>query len=199
MRDAGTGRVPSPGRGRRGYARARGMGAALAVLLGAACSAEAPPAALEAGKVRSIVVGRSSRAEVFAALGRPARTERSAAGEAWIYEAKGGGGPNPWGTAAAASGLIGAFVPYAGLVGSGLGLAGTAMGGAPPDRGTVSLTVAFAADGVVRDCILSSTADPAGLPAAGAPGQTPGDAGIVDCHRPGPTGAPASPPGPPGR
>ena len=197
MGDVGMGHAPNPGRRRRGRAGVRGAGAAaaLAALLGAACSAEAPPAALDAGKVRSIVVGRSSRAEVFAALGRPARTERSAAGEVWIYEAKAGGGPNPLGTAAAASGLIGAFVPYAGLVGSGLGLAGTAMGGTPPDRGTVGLTVAFAGDGVVRDCILSSTAAPIGAPAAGGPGQAPGDAGIVDCHRPGPNVAP----GPPGR
>lgn len=211
---AGTGEMAGPGRhgraGSRGGAWGRGVVAALAVSLVAACSADAPsPAVLDAGKVGSVVVGRSSRADVYAALGRPSRTERSASGEAWIYESGGGGGgaANPLGGAATASGLLGAFVPYAGLVGSGLGLAGAALGGARPDRATVGLTVAFTADGVVRDCVLSSTAVPAGVSRigvspAGAPGSVPADAGIVDCQRPGPNAPPGSigaAPGDPGR
>lgn len=213
---AGTGDGPGPGRAPRRHGRAgfrggswgRGAAAAVAALLVAACSADAPPpAVLDAGKVGSVVVGRSSRADVYAALGRPNRTERSASGEAWIYEAAGGGAANPLGGAAAASGLLGAFVPYAGLVGSGLGLAGAAMGGARPDRATVGLTVAFTADGVVRDCVLSSTAVPAGVfqagvSPAGAPGSVPTDAGIVDCRRPGPNASPGqtgAAPGDPGR
>lgn len=215
---AGTRGVSGPGAARRRHGRAgsrvgawgRGVAAALAVSLGAACSADAPhPAVLDAGKVGSVVVGRSSRADVYAALGRPSRTERSASGEAWVYEAGGGGGANPLGGAATASGLLGAFVPYAGLVGSGLGLAGAAMGGARPDRARVGLTVAFTTDGVVRDCVLSSTAVPAGVSQVGVsrvgvPGSVPADAGIVDCQRPGPPGAaPLGPigaaPGGPGR
>lgn len=214
---AGTGEMAGPGRAPRRHGRAgswggawgRGAAAALAVSLAAACSADAPPpAVLDAGTVGSVIIGRSSRADVYAALGRPSRTERSASGEAWIYEAGGGGGgANPLGGVATASGLLGAFVPYAGLVGSGLGLAGAAMGGARPDRARVGLTVAFTADGVVRDCVLSSTAVPAGVfqagvSPAGAPGPVPADAGIVDCRRPGPNALPGSigaVPGDPGR
>ena len=128
--------------------------------------------------MQTVVVGRSSRAEVFAALGRPSRTERSASGEAWIYEAK-TGDPTTQGLmsgASAASGVAGAFIPYAGLVGSGLGLAITAMGKARPAV-VVSLAVAFGADGVVRDCIYSSTAFP-----IGEPGTETGST-VVDCRR----------------
>ena len=61
-------------------------------------------------------------------------------------------------------GVVGAFVPYVGLVGSGLGLANAVRGnGATPDA--VSLAVRFD-NGVVRDCTVSSTAAPRGLPGA---------------------------------
>ena len=65
------------------------------LLLAAACSQRAAPSAvLDSGKVGSVAVGRSSRADVFAALGQPSRTERSAVGEAWIYEARTGDAGN---------------------------------------------------------------------------------------------------------
>ena len=143
--------------------------------------------ALDPGKVASVVVGRSSRADVFAILGRPSRTERSAVGEAWIYESKkdDAGGQDLVGGVAAASGIVGAFVPYAGLIGSGLGLAGTAMNGTHPEASASNLAVAFGPDGIVRDCTYSST----GLP-PGVPGAAPDASKIVDCRRPLPSAAP---------
>ena len=134
----------------------------LLLLVGPSCSRnKSAPALLDAGKLGSVVVGRSSRSDVFAALGRPSRLERSASGESWIYEVKqrDGGGQSVLQGAAAASGVIGAFVPYAGIVGSGLGLAGAAMG-RNPEVETTSLTVKFGADGLVHDCVYSSTAFP---------------------------------------
>ncbi len=157
------------------------------LLAGASCSKSAPASAvLDSSKVASVVVGRSSRAEVFAALGQPSRTERSALGEAWVYEARTGdaGGRGLMNGASAASGIVGAFVPYAGLIGSGLGLAGVAMDGTRTEPQVVSLAVTFRDDGVVRDCTYSSTASPAGVP-----GSTAGVAKLVDCQRPGPSGA----------
>jgi len=154
------------------------------VAVGPSCSSSAGTApALDPATVASVVVGRSLRADVFATLGRPSRTERSASGEAWIYEAKedDAGGQGLLNGAAAISGIVGAFVPYAGLVGSGLGLAGTATGGARPTPKAVSLAVTFGENGVVRDCVYSSTA----LPVA-VPGATPGVAELADCQRPSP-------------
>ncbi len=119
----------------------------------------------DAGKLASVVIGRSSRTDVFTALGRPSRTEQSGAGETWVYEAKNGdgGGQGLINGATAASGIIGAFVPYAGLVGSGLGLAGAAANGTRQEPDTVSVAVSFGTDGVVRNCVYSSTALPAGV------------------------------------
>lgn len=152
------------------------------LLVSASCSKDTPePAVLDANKVASVVIGRSSRADVFSALGRPSRTERSASGEAWIYEAKtrDTGGQGLISGVSAASGVAGAFVPYAGLVGSGLGLAGAAMGKAQSPPVVVSLSVAFASDGVVRDCVYSSTAF-----SAVAPNSPTGALPPVDCGRP---------------
>lgn len=166
--------------------------AARALLLAAAgCGApeaRSPPV-LDPAKVASVVVGRSSRADVFGVLGRPSRTERSGRGEAWIYEATQGGtrqGVNMGGIAAA-SGVVGAFVPYVGLVGPGLGLAGAAMDGRPPETEAATLAVAFGEDGIVRDCIFTSTAAPAGMPGAAT-------AAAADCRRPVPDPRTASPP-----
>ena len=75
------------------------------------------------------------------------------------------------GGASAATGMVGAFVPYVGLIGSGLGLAGAAVNGAQPDVQAVSLTVLFRDDGIVRDCSYSSTAAPT-------------SAKPIDCQRP---------------
>lgn len=157
------------------------------LLASASCSQNAPsPTVLDSGKVASVIVGRSSRTDVFAALGQPSRTERSALGEAWIYEARTGdaGGRGLMNGASAASGVIGAFVPYVGLIGSGLGLAGVAMDGTRPEPQVVSLAVTFRDDSVVRDCAYSSTAAPVGVPGAAA-----GAATFVDCQRPGPSAA----------
>ncbi len=148
------------------------IGLAALMLASASCSQKAPSPVLDAAKVASVVVGQSSRNDVLAVMGRPARTERSAAGEAWVYEAKFGesGGQGLMSGASAATGVIGAFVPYVGLVGSGLGLASAATG-ARPDPQAVSLTVTFREDGVVRDCTYSSTAAPT-------------SAKPIDCQRP---------------
>ncbi len=182
------------GRARRSWpARPAARLAAAAVLpfllAAASCSAAAPVApALDPGKVASIVVGRSSRNDVFAALGRPARTERGGLGEVWVYQPTptGGdaGGSGLVSGASAASGILGAFVPYAGVVGSGLGLAGTAMGQGASKPAADSLSVTFRDDGIVRDCTFSSTA----FPAAG-PGPAAVPAKVVDCQRPGSGGA----------
>lgn len=157
-----------------------------ALLLMASCSDNAPPPPImDAGKVASVVVGRSSRTDVFNALGQPSRTERSGLGEAWVYQATKGdaGSGRLVSGASAASGVVGAFVPYAGLVGSGLGLAGAAANRTRPDAQAVSLTVLFRDDGVVRDCAYSSTALPAGVPGSAA-----GTAKPIDCSRPVPGG-----------
>ena len=166
---------------RRGIRRWRTPARAgtVAVLLMAASCAAPPAPALDAGKVASVVIGQSSRADVFAALGRPTRTEQGTQGETWVYENGGdGGGRSGFGsTAAAASGVVGAFVPYVGLIGSGLGLASAVRGsGTAPDA--VSLAVRFD-NGVVRDCTVSSTALPRGVTGAAA------DAGpALGCQRP---------------
>ena len=146
---------------------------AMLLLAGGSCSHKAPSPVLDTAKVASVVVGRSSRGEVLAAMGQPSRTERSGAGEAWIYESKPheAGGSGLMGGASAATGVVGAFVPYVGLIGSGLGLAGAAVNGAQPDVQAVSLTVLFRDDGIVRDCSYSSTAAPT-------------SAKPIDCQRP---------------
>jgi len=154
-------------------------------LLLAACSQHAAPSAvLASGKVGSVAVGRSSRADVFAALGQPSRTERSANGEAWIYEVRTGdaGGRGWMSGVSAASGVAGAFVPYVGLIGSSLGLAGVGADAMREDPQAVSLAVSFREDGVVRDCAYSSTARPVGVPGPAAGAAT--DPAPIDCQRP---------------
>ena len=176
-------RSRGPDRPTHSLRRAFVAAAALPFLLATvSCSPSAPSApALDSGKVASIVVGRSSRSDVFAAMGQPARTERSGLGEVWFYQPSGGGtgGSGLMSGASAASGILGAFVPYAGVVGSGLGLAG-AMGGTSPAAPSDSLSITFRDDGVVRDCTFSSATFPAAGPApAAAPAK------VVDCQRPG--------------
>lgn len=176
-------------RGARWPARAALAWMALAV--GPSCSTSTgSPASLDPGKVASVVVGRSSKADVLSALGPPSRTERSAQGEAWIYETKddGSGGQDLMSGMAAVSGIVGAFVPYAGLVGSGLGLAGTAAGAARQRPSVASLAVIFGDEGVVRECVYSSTAPP-----SRELGSTPRAPGAVDCQRPRPAAAPSPP------
>ena len=114
----------------------------------------------------SVTIGRSSRGDVFATLGRPAKTTQNLAGEAWIYEtaaaSSGGDGGFKTGALAVAS-VAGAFVPYVGLIGPGVGLASLASGPDQPPPGGASLTVSFGPDGIVRDCLYASTAAPAEL------------------------------------
>lgn len=160
------------------HAKAVALPLLLAVM---SCSQSAPSArALDSGKVASIVVGRSSRNDVFQALGQPARTERSGTGEVWVYQPTSGGtgGSGLMSGASAASGILGAFVPYAGAIGSGLGLAGTAMGGSSSAPPADSLSVVFRDDGVVRDCVFSKTMFP-----PGGPGPAAVPAKVVDCQR----------------
>ena len=164
---------------KRGVA-ASGM-ACTALLMMAACAPKPPAAAiLDAKKVSLVVVGQSSRDDVFATLGRPTRTERNAAGETWIYDAtpaKAGNG-NLVSGAVTASGIVGAFVPYVGLAGNGLGLANTASNAAAATPDVSSMSVMFGSNGVVRDCAYSSTAAP-----AGTPGTATGAAPVIDCQR----------------
>ncbi len=142
-------------------------------MLVVACTPAAPRASmLDPAKVGRVVIGRSSRTEVFAALGQPGHTEQSRQGETWVYETQSGGsGTQPLSDGAgAAAGVVGAFVPYVGLVGSGLGLANAAMGSQHAPRSSSSLRVIFSANGVVSDCLYTSTDVPAGLPGATASG-----------------------------
>ncbi len=151
---------------------------AAALLLAASCSRSAKPVTVLApDRVASVVVGRSTRADVFAVLGKPTRSERSAAGEAWVYKTKESkSGSNALlGGAAAGSAILGTFVPYAGLVGSGIGLANAAEAGSEPPPESASLTVAFGPDGVVHDCIYATTAAPALANQEARP---------IDCRRP---------------
>ena len=125
-----------------------------------------------------VVVGRSSRNDVFATLGRPTRTERDAAGETWVYDAtpaKAANGSLISG-AVTASGIVGAFVPYVGLAGSGLGLANTAANATDTQPDVSSMSVMFGSNGLVRDCAYSSTATPAGMPGTRA-------SQAMDCQR----------------
>lgn len=176
-----------PGRPPLARSAMRLAAAATLLLATASCSPAAPVApALDPGKIASIVVGHSSRNDVLAALGRPARTDRSSLGEVWVYQPTGGdtGGSGLMSGASTASGILGAFVPYVGAVGSGLGLAGTAMGATSQAPPADSLSVTFRDDGIVRDCAFSSTTSPMAGPAPGA-----GPAKVVDCQRPQPGGA----------
>ena len=151
---------------------------AFAVLATACTQATPPPAMLDPAKVGSVVIGRSSRTDVFAALGQPSHTEQSQQGETWVYETQSGGSGHQQlsSGAGAAAGVVGAFVPYVGLIGSGLGLASaaTSSGRAPPR--TSSLKVTFGEVGVVSDCLYTTTDVPAGLPGATAP--------AIGCKRP---------------
>ena len=156
----------------------------LAVLPAAACTPAKPTATIDASKMAAVLIGRSSRSDVFATLGRPARTEQSRAGERWIYEAR----PDSQGNAqlisgaGAAAGAIGAFVPFVGLVGPGLGLVNAASD-TPRPQASASFSVDFGADGVVRDCVYASSDIPAGL--QGAPASRPLACGSADAapHR----------------
>ena len=164
--------------------------AALVLLAGVSCSRSASQTAVpDADKLASVVIGRSSRTDVFAALGRPSRTEQSRLGETWFYEAKNGdaGGQGLMTGAAAASGVIGAFVPYVGLVGSGIGLAGAAVSGTRGEPDVISVAVNFGDDGVVHNCVYSSTASPAGVP-----GSAGGPAKVAGCQKPPSSAAAAS-------
>ena len=162
--------------------------AALALLALASCAPSPPATTLDAGRMAAIVIGRSSRADVFAALGRPAQTRQSGSVESWVYETKAedagdGGFKNG---ALAAAGVAGAFVPYVGLIGPSLGLASAATGSARPALEEASLTVGFGEDGIVRDCTYSSSALPAGMPGSAA-----GSAKITGCQRPPQSSPPA--------
>ena len=160
----------------------RAMAAALGVLsmaLGAvSCAPDAPAKTVD---VSSIVIGQSTRADVFSKLGKPARTEERGTGETWVYETRSGGGMRRglMSGAAAASGVVGAFVPFVGLVGPGIGLldATTGAPGAAPE--VSSLSIVYGDDGIVRDCVYSTTGVPAGMP-----GSDPAKAKAAGCARP---------------
>ncbi len=147
--------------------RARAFASGFTLLALAAC-ADKPPPPLDAGKIATVVIGRSTRSDVFASLGRPAHTSQSLAGESWVYEPRhvdSGNGQLVSG-AGAAAGVVGAFVPFVGLAGPAIGLANAAGGPTTPAAAGDSLAVSFDAGGVVRDCVYTSAAIPAGLPGA---------------------------------
>ena len=155
--------------------------ACAALLMIAGCTPKPHAAAiLDPKKVSLVVVGRSSRDDVFATLGRPTRTERNAGGETWIYDAARGKAGNSTliSGAVTASGIVGAFVPYVGLAGSGLGLANTASNASDTAPDVSSMSVMFGGNGLVRDCAYSSTAVPAGIP-----GTATGATQVIDCQR----------------
>ena len=115
------------------------------------------------------MVGRSSRAAVFQVLGRPGLVEQNGAGEAWTYTAAPPARRGLSGGAGAALGLAGAFVPYVGLIGPGLGLANAALPDGPAPE-TRTIKIEFDPRGVVRDCTYASTGLPAGFaPPEGGP------------------------------
>lgn len=150
------------------------LGSMTVLLLTACAQAPASPAALDLSKVPGIVVGRSARAEVFALLGQPGRIDRDGRGERWTW-ASGGAEPDRMGPVMqAASTVAGAFVPFAGLAGTGLGLARSAAAGPPP--GVTMFSVLFTDGGTVQDCTASASAPPAEGTGAPAP--------LPDCARP---------------
>lgn len=132
------------------------------VLAIASCATDAPTVQ-SPGHLSSVVIGTSTRKEVLTALGRPNRIERSGSGESWVYEHDGGRAKKSGlvSGVAAASGVVGAFVPFAGLIGPGIGLANS-VGGAPK-ADVSSETIQFGYDGLVRDCVLVSSALPKDL------------------------------------
>ena len=131
--------------------------------------------------VSSIVIGQSTRADVFSKLGRPARTEERGTGETWVYETRHDAGAGRRGLmagAAAASGVVGTFVPFVGLIGPGIGLLDATTGGSNAVPDVSSLSVIYGEDGIVRDCVYSTTGIPAGMP-----GADPAQAKTAGCSR----------------
>lgn len=132
-------------------------GAALLTLT--ACAGSGGDAAPDLRKLSAVVVGQSSRADVLGVMGQPSQVLRNARGESWVYEAQDSGrtdGRVAAGTQAAAT-VAGALIPFAGLVGAGMGLANAAV--SEPRRPAVTtVTVEFAEAGVVRECIYATNA-----------------------------------------
>ena len=112
-------------------------------------------------------------------MGQPSQVVRSARGESWVYDAQGAGRDNARmaaGTQAATT-VASALIPFAGLVGAGVGLANSMA--SEPRRPTVTtVTIEFAEAGIVRDCLYATNAmTPDDL--ARADGRAP-----FDCRRP---------------
>ena len=153
-----------------------GLGAALLMTLAACAGGEDGP---DFSKLTTVVVGQSSRADVLGAMGRPSQVLRTAKGEAWVYEA--GGGRDRARMAAAgtqaATTVASALIPFAGLVGAGLGLANS-MTSDPRGPQVTTVTVDFAETGVVRDCLYATNVI-TNADLARADGRAP-----FDCSRP---------------
>ena len=115
-------------------------------------------------------------------MGQPSQVLRNARGESWVYEAQGasrGDGRMAAGAQAATT-VASALIPFAGLVGAGVGLANS-MASEPRRPTATTVTIEFAEAGVVRDCLYATNAmTPDDL--ARADGRAP-----FDCRRPAPT------------
>ncbi len=137
----------------------RRLRAGAALLTLTACAGGGDATAPDLRKLSSVVVGQSSRADVLGVMGRPSQVLRNARGEAWVYEAQGASrneGRMAAGAQAAAT-VAGALIPFAGLVGAGMGLASAAASESRQPMVT-TMTVEFAEAGVVRDCIYATNA-----------------------------------------
>ena len=136
---------------------ARRLVAGTALLALAACAggAEAP----DLRKLSAVVVGQSSRTDVLGVMGQPSQVVRGARGESWVYEAQGvsrNDGRMAAGAQAATT-VASALIPFAGLVGAGMGLANS-MGPDSRRPAVTTVTIDFAEAGFVRDCFYATNA-----------------------------------------
>ena len=161
----------------------------LLVIAAAACSHQVgTKAILDPSKTSSIVVGQSSKAEVLRSLGPPRRADRNGQGESWVYRIE-GRDTNERQIAAGAqvvSAAVGALVPFGGLVGAGIGLAGTGLRGSEKEMPAAVLTVDFGTQGVVRECTFSTNV----VSVATASNPDPASQMPLDCQRPPPAALP---------
>ena len=147
------------------------------LLIAASCSRNDAASVLNPVKVADVIVGQSSRADVFAALGRPTRTEQTAWGSPGFMKTRAmpqaGDAFSGGGCRVRRHRCVRALCWFRGLR---LG-ARWRRHGRNSETDVASLAVEFGANGVVRECVYSSSALPAGVPGAVA-------VAPIDCQRP---------------